>query len=95
MQGWFLAELSLKFLFEKQEGGESVTKAIRTKKKKKNNVVILIGAENNEELEAIKKEFLFSARRAARKRELGFHIAPVERASFETIQNFADFGLEI
>lgn len=32
-----------------------MTKAIRTKKKKKNNVVILIGAENNEELEAIKK----------------------------------------
>ncbi|MCX4324573.1 MAG: hypothetical protein OSJ59_16640, partial [Lachnospiraceae bacterium] len=79
----------------RQEGGESVTKAIRTKKKKKNNVVILIGAENKEELEAIKKEFLFSARRAARKRELGFYIAPVERASFETIQNFADFSLKI
>lgn len=59
MQGWFLAELSLKFLFEKQEGGESVTKAIRTKKKKKNNVVILIGAENNEELEAIKRSSCF------------------------------------
>lgn len=72
-----------------------MAKAIRTKKKKKNNIVILISAENSEELKAIKKEFLFSVRRAARKRELGFYIAPVESASFETIQNFADFSLEI
>ncbi len=70
-------------------------KAIRTKKKKKNKVVILISAENSEELKSIKKEFLSSARRAARKRELGFYIAPVEGASFETIQNFADFSLKI
>lgn len=72
-----------------------MAKAIRTKKRKKNNIVILISAENREELKAIKKEFLFSARRAARKRELGFYIAPVENASFETIQNFVDFSLEI
>lgn len=72
-----------------------MAKAIRTKKKKKNNIVILISAENSEELKAMKKEFLFSARIAARKRELGFYIAPVESASFETIQNFADFSLKI
>lgn len=70
-------------------------KAIRTKKRKKNNIVILINAENSNELKAIKKEFLFLARRIAQKRELGFYIAPVEIASFETIQNFADFSLEI
>lgn len=72
-----------------------MVKAIRTKKRKRNNIVILINAGNKEELKAIKKEFLLSARRAARKRELGFYIAPVESASFETIQNFADFSLEI
>lgn len=72
-----------------------MAKAIRTKEKKKNNIVIIISAENSKELNAIKKEFQHSARRAARKRELGFYIAPVESASFETIQNFADFGLEI
>lgn len=72
-----------------------MTKAIRTRKKKKNNIVILINAENNAELKAIKKEFQFLARKSARKRELGFYIAPVERASFETIQDFADFSLEI
>lgn len=72
-----------------------MVKAIRTKKRKKNNIVILINAGNEEELKAIKKEFLLSARRATRKRELGFYIAPVESASFETIQNFADFSLKI
>lgn len=70
-------------------------KTIRTKKKKKNNVVILINAENKEEQKTIKKEFLLMARKAARKRELGFYIAPIERASFETIQNFGDFSLKI
>ena len=70
-------------------------KAIRTKKKQKNNIVILINAENNKELKAIKKEFLISARKAARKRELGFYITGVEKASFETIQDFANFSLEI
>lgn len=72
-----------------------MAKAIRTKEKKKNNIVILISAENSKELKAIKREFLLSARRAARKRELGFYIAPVKSASFEAIQNFADFSLEI
>lgn len=72
-----------------------MTRAIRTKKKKKNNVVILISAENDEELKAIEEEFLHSARRAARKQELGYYIAPVEIASFESVQNFADFSLEI
>lgn len=72
-----------------------MTRAIRTNKKKKNNVVILISAENDEELKAIEEEFLLSARRAARKRELGYYIAPVEIASFESVQNFADFSLEI
>lgn len=70
-------------------------KAIRTQKRKKNNIVILISAEDGKELKAIKKEFLFSARRMARKRELGFYITPVEKASFETVQNFADFSLKI
>ncbi len=72
-----------------------MTKAIRTRKKKKNNIVILIKAENNAELKAIKKEFQFLTRKSARKRELGFYIAPVERASFETIKDFANFSLEI
>lgn len=70
-------------------------KAIKTKKKKRNNVVILINAEDKEELQAIKKEFLLTARKAARKLELGFYITPVEKASFETIQDFGDFSLKI
>jgi len=76
-------------------GGEGMTKAIKSKEKKRNNIVILINAENEEELEAIKKEFLLATRKAARKRELGFYITPVETASFETIQNFGDFSLKI
>lgn len=72
-----------------------MAKAIRTKKRKKNNIVILISAEKSNELKAIKKEFLFLARKIAQKRELGFYIAPVERASFETIQDFVDFSLKI
>lgn len=61
-------------------GGEKEVNAIKSKKKKKNNIVILINAENKEELKAIKEEFLLSARRAARKRELGFYITSVEQA---------------
>lgn len=77
-------------------GGERVKmEAIRSKEKKKNNIVILINAEDSEELAAIKSEFLSSTRKAARKRELGFYITPVEKASFETIQDFANFSLEI
>lgn len=72
-----------------------MTKAIRTKKKKKNNVVILISAEDSKELAAIKKEFLSSARKAARKQELGYYITPVETASLKVIQDFADFSLKI
>lgn len=69
-------------------------KAIKTKKRKKNNVVILINAEDKEELREIKEEFLISARKVSRKRELGFYIAPIEMASFEAIQNFGDFSLK-
>ncbi len=68
---------------------------IRTKKKKRNNIVILISAENGEELKAIKEEFLISARRTARKQELGFYIAPIESALLKIIQEFANFSLEI
>ncbi len=68
---------------------------IMTKNKKKNNVVILINAGDSEELKAIKEEFLSSVRKMARKRELGFYITPIERASFEKIQGFADFSLEV
>jgi len=76
-------------------GGSGERETIRTKKKKRNNVVILINAEDKDALRAIKEEFLLTARKAARKQELGFYIAPIELASFEAIQDFGDFSLKI
>lgn len=83
-----------KIIFD-QGKGSGEREAIRTKTKKRNNVVILINAEDKDELKAIKEEFLLTARKAARKQELGFYITPIEMASFETIQDFSDFSLKI
>lgn len=72
-----------------------MTKAIRTNKKKRNNVVIIIDAQDCDEMETIKKDLLLSVRRVARKQEVGYYITPVQNASLETIQDFANFSLKI
>ncbi len=69
-------------------------RAIRTKGKKKNNVVIIISGEEGD-VKEIKEKLLLEVRKLRRKKELGFYITPVKAASFETIQEFADFSLQI
>lgn len=69
-------------------------RAIRSKEKKKNNVVIIISGEEGD-VEEIKEKLLLEVRKLRRKKELGFYIAPVKVASFEAIQEFADFSLQI
>lgn len=67
-------------------------KSVRTKEKKKNNVVIIVSGEDSEK---IKEELLHTVRKMKRTKELGFYIAPVGIASFETVQEFAGFSLKI
>lgn len=64
----------------------------RSKERKKNNVVIII---EGEEAEEIREELHLAIRKMARKKELGYYITPVETASLDAIQEFANFRLKI
>ena len=80
-------------LQSRRKGGERVEgRSIRSKEKKKSNVVIIVSGEDAEE---IKEELLHIVRKMRRKKELGYYITPVELASLETVQKFADFSLKI
>ncbi|MCM1090579.1 MAG: hypothetical protein NC092_04510 [Butyrivibrio sp.] len=80
--------------FIKRLEGEETMKerSVRTAKKKKNNIVIIASGEDADE---IKEALLPVVRNISRRKELGYYITPTERASLETIQEFADFSLKI